>query len=67
MLPALSTCTFRKVDAGTIEVVRSLGVEIGVVRRPDPAVRGHMGRRPVADAPAAAEASTTSAYDLAWR
>ena len=55
-----------RVDAGTIELVRSFGVEVVAVGRPDPAVRGDLGRRPGGDALRGREASPTSAYDVAW-
>ena len=46
--PRVSNPYVSKVDAGTVEVVRSLRRRGRLLGRPDPAVRGHLGRRPVA-------------------
>ena len=41
--PAMRFPYVSRVDAGTIELVRDAGVEVVIVRRPDPAVRGAAG------------------------
>ena len=52
----------RRRDGRTGPVVRRRGRLVG---RPDPAVRGDLGRRAVGDAPRG-RAHTTAAYDVAW-
>ena len=49
--PRVSNPYISRVDAGTIEFVRSLRGRSRLIGRPDPAIRGDLGRFAVADAP----------------